>query len=230
MASTSYRGVKNRLAFDCGELLSKVVTPDNVAVRMSERYTGTAGELNRWVDALREVENESVPYFDPAAAADAAKVLMLLQDPSGAADDESGFISLHNNDQTAHNVYKLSLRSGLRYADYLPWNVIPWWVKNPTKGARTLKNEARRARPYLEEILDILPSDPAAVLVMGKTETWPAWQAVVGKQIPKSLRNAEIIFTAHPSPLSINQINKVTGRRNGDEILDSFIHAAKLCV
>jgi hypothetical protein len=227
MEHISYRGVKNRLAYDRGELLSKIVTPDHVAARMSERYAGTVGELNSWVDALRETEGESVPYFDPRAASDGAKILMLLQDPSGAADGESGFISLHNNDQTAHNVYKLCLKSGLRYADYLPWNVIPWWVKNPAKGNRSLKAEAPRARPHLEHVVDLLPRDLAAVLVMGKSETWPAWQAAMGLRT-RSFRGAEVIFTAHPGPLAINQMNKDTGRRNGDEIVEAFARAATL--
>lgn len=109
MVRNAYRGVKNRVAFDRGELLSKIVTPGNVADRLAQRYGGAAGELNAWVDELREAEGESIPYFDPLAASEGAKVLMLLQDPSGAADGESGFISLHINDQTAHNVCKLCL-------------------------------------------------------------------------------------------------------------------------
>src|SRR5882757_771074 len=153
MAPPSYRGVKNRIAYDRGELLSKVVTPRNVSDRMAERYAGPIGKLNRWVDEVCVATGESVPYFDPRAASDGAKVLMLLQDPSDAADRQSGFISLHNNDRTAHTVYQLCLDTGLRYDDYVPWNVIPWWVANPTKGQRSLASEARRARPYLEQVV-----------------------------------------------------------------------------
>ncbi|MEV5835585.1 hypothetical protein [Nocardia sp. NPDC052112] len=227
MASPSYRGVKNRIAYDRGELLSKVVTPRNVTDRMAERYTGPLRELNGWVDEVRAATGESVPYFDPRAASDGAKVLMLLQDPSGAADGESGFISLHNNDQTAHNVYKLCEETSLQYADYVPWNVIPWWVANPAKGRRTLGAEARRARRYLEEVVDLLPGDLAAVIVMGKSQTWPAWHAAVGKS-HRRFRGAEVLFTAHPGPLSINQVDKDTSRRNRDDIAAAFVRVASM--
>ncbi len=227
MAPPSYRGVKNRIAYDRGELLSKVMTPRNVEDRMAERYDGPIGELNRWVDDVRTATGESVPYFDPRAASDGAKVLMLLQDPSGAADGESGFISLHNNDQTAHNVYKLCEETSLQYADYVPWNVIPWWVANPAKGRRTLGSEARRARPYLDEVVDLLPGDLAAVIVMGKSQTWPAWEASVGKN-HRRFHGADVLFTAHPGPLSINQVDKDTGRRNRDDIAAAFAHVASM--
>ncbi|WP_218719344.1 hypothetical protein [Nocardia sp. MH4] len=223
----SYRGVKNRIAYDRGELLSKIVTPDNVNQRMAERYNGPIGALNRWVDGVRAATGESIPYFDPRAASDGAKVLLLLQDPSGAADGESGFISRHNNDQTAHNVYRLGLETSLRYSDCIGWNVIPWWVANPAKEPRTLAAEARRARPYLEEIIELLPGDLAAVIVMGKSQTWPAWNAAIGHRRQR-FHGAEVRFTAHPGPLSINQTDKDTGRRNGDLITEAFTEVASM--
>jgi hypothetical protein len=227
MATRSYRGVKNRIAYDHGELLSKIVTPQNVEERMAERYLGPIGDLNRWVDGVRAETGESVPYFDPRAALDGAKVLLLLQDPSGAADGESGFISRDNNDQTAHNVYELYLKTSLRYEDCIAWNVIPWWVANPAKGPRSLASEARRARQYLEEVIDLLPGDLAAVIVMGETQTQPAWQAAVGHR-HSSFRGAEVRFTAHPGPLAINQTDKKTGRRKGDLIADAFSEVANM--
>ncbi|MEU8898977.1 hypothetical protein [Nocardia sp. NPDC048505] len=227
MANPSRRGVKNHIAYDRGELLSKTLTPGNVENRLSERYDGAIGQLNHWVDQLRATTRESIPYFDPRAASTGAKVLMLLQDPSGAADGESGFISLHNNDQTAHNVYQLCEETSLRYTDYVPWNVIPWWVANPAKGRRTLAGEARRARRYLDEVIDLLPGDLAAVIVMGKSQTWPAWHASVGKN-HRRFRGAEVLFTAHPGPRSINQPDKDTRRRNREDIAAAFAHVASL--
>jgi hypothetical protein len=227
MATPSYRGVKNRIAYDRGELLSKVVTPRNVSDRLAERYVGPIGELNRWVDKVRVATGESIPYFDPRAASNGAKVLMLLQDPSGTADGESGFISLHNNDQTAHNVYRLCLDTGLRYDDYIPWNVIPWWVANPTKARRSLTAEALRARPYLEQIVDLLPGDLTAVIVMGKSQTRPAWEAAFGRS-HRRFHGAEVLFTAHPGPLAINQNDSDTGRRNRDHIAEAFARVASM--
>ncbi|MTE17026.1 uracil-DNA glycosylase family protein [Nocardia aurantiaca] len=219
--------MKNHMAYERGELLSRRVTPRNVEARLAGRYDGPIGELNRWVDEVRATTGESIPYFDPCAASREAKVLMLLQDPSSAADGESGFISLHNNDQTAHNIYKLCEETSLSYAEYVPWNVVPWWVANPAKGRRNFKTEASRARPYLEAVVDLLPGDLAAVIVMGKSQTWPAWHAAVGGS-HRRFRGAEVLFTAHPGPLSINQTDKDTGHRNRETIAEAFTHAASL--
>lgn len=230
MAINPYRGVKNRIAFDRGELLSKIVTPQNVANRIAERHNGTNGVLNHWVDRLREGEGESVPYFDPRAAANGVKVLMVLQDPSGAADGESGFISLYNNDQTAHNVYKLSLATGLDYGDFFAWNVIPWWVKNPAKsgGKRKFTAEARRARPFLIEMLETLPEPPAVILVLGKSITWPAWESAMEQGTPNVLKRTKTLFSAHPSNQSIRQVDKDTGVENWTDLLAKFKFAASL--
>lgn len=125
--------VWNTLADRRGELLSRDLAPDIHAERWARRYDGTIGELNRWVDHVRDTTYENIPYFDPAAATEGARVLVLLQDPSGEAEDGSGFISKHNNDPTAHNTYLATDRARLDYAISLHWNVVPWWVANPAK-------------------------------------------------------------------------------------------------
>lgn len=52
--------VWNRHAYERGELLSKVHAPRNVEERMARRYDGKVGELNRWVDEMRDETAESI--------------------------------------------------------------------------------------------------------------------------------------------------------------------------
>src|SRR3954470_17932431 len=107
------RPVWNALAHQRGELLSRDLAPDVHAERWARPYDGMIGELNRWVDHVRGTTYENLPYFDPASAGQGARVLVLLQDPSGEAEEGSGFVSKHNNDPTAHNTYIASERAKL---------------------------------------------------------------------------------------------------------------------
>lgn len=128
----------NALAYERGELLSPEHAPDVLAGRRARIYEGQVGELNRWVDTVRATTGEDVPYFDPASAGRGGRALLLLQDPSAEAATGSGFISRHNNDPTATNLYLAAESAGLSYDVSLHWNVIPWWVANPQMGSRSL--------------------------------------------------------------------------------------------
>jgi len=121
----------NKLAHSRNELLSTEHSPRVLEARRAQTHQGKIGQLNRWVDELRITTNEQIPYFDPAAARDGARVLILFQDPSQEAEAGSGFISRHNNDPTARNAYLAADKAGLTYDYSLHWNVVPWWVNNP---------------------------------------------------------------------------------------------------
>lgn len=226
MASSSGHGVKNHIAHKRDELLSKCVAPENIEERVAERYVGPVGELNKWVDSVREATGETIPYFDPRAASDGMKVLMLQYRPPLVVEEESGFISPHNNDLGARNVYELCLETGLRYDDFLPWNIVPWALDS-TKPPQPRRVEARRARPYLEEIIDLLPGDLAAVIVVGIKEARPAWEEAMRPSRPK-VSNAEIHYTATPGPRGIIQTNKTTGRPYREHIAETFTEIADL--
>jgi hypothetical protein len=60
----------------------------------------------------------------------AARILTLLQDPSGTA-AKTGFISPDNNDGTARSITKAFLDAGLRQECLVHWNVYPFWLRNP---------------------------------------------------------------------------------------------------
>ncbi len=211
----------NKLAHRRGQLLSRDLEPDVHAERWARRYDGAVGELNRWVDHVRDTTYENIPYLDPASATDGARVLVLLQDPSGEAEDGSGFISKHNNDPTAHNTYIATDRARLDYAISLHWNVIPWWVANPAKPVRRVEKEAGRAQPYLVEMLGMLDPAPSEIVLMGKP-AGRAWDRLVRVGLPDALRDATVARCPHPSPLVYPRHDAATGRGNSDLIVEAL--------
>jgi uracil-DNA glycosylase len=218
----------NRLAHERGELLSEEHCPGVLEERRARRYTGTVGPLNRWVDELRAGTGERVPWFDPAAARDGAHVLVLLQDPSAQAAAGSGFVSRHNNDPTARNVHLAAERAGLSYDVSLAWNVVPWWVADPTMRAagrrRTLASEAIRARPHLAHLFHLLDPAPRVVVVAGRHAA-RAWAHLVGEAAPPP---AVVLHCPHPSPQAFPMRDRATGRTNADLVVEAFRTAATL--
>lgn len=215
------RPVWNELAHKRGELLSRDLAPDAHAERWAQRYDGTVGELNRWVDHVRDTTYENLPYFDPASAGAGARVLVLLQDPSGEAEEGSGFVSKHNNDPTAHNTYIAAERAKLGYDISLHWNVVPWWVANPAKPVRSLEKEAVRAQPYLVALLEMLDPAPSEVVLLGKPAA-RAWTRLVRAGLPEGLRDATVVRAPHPSPLVFPRVDPATGRGNSDMIVEAM--------
>ncbi|MFJ9364866.1 hypothetical protein ACIRRA_10670 [Nocardia sp. NPDC101769] len=73
----------------------------------------------------------------------------------------------------------------------------------------------------------LLPGDLVAVIAMGKAQSRPAWNAAIIKGRSR-FHGAEVFFTAHPSPLSVNQVDKHNGRFNRDHIAETFARVASL--
>ncbi|GAA4728585.1 hypothetical protein [Actinomycetospora chibensis] len=215
------RPVWNKLADKRGELLSRELAPDVHAERWARRYDGTVGPLNRWVDHVRDTTYENIPYFDPASAGAGAHVLVLLQDPSGEAEEGSGFVSKHNNDPTAHNTNIATERAKLGYDISLHWNVVPWWVANTAKPVRSLWKESVRAQPYMVELLEMLDPAPTEVILLGRPAT-RAWDRLVRAGLPEALRGATVQTAPHPSPLVFPRTDAATGRGNSDLIVEAM--------
>ena len=213
--------VWNKLADKRGELLSPDLAPEVYEQRWARRYDGMVGELNRWVDHVRATTYENIPYVDPDCAGNGARVLLLLQDPSGEAEEGSGFVSKHNNDPTAHNTYIATERAKLRYDICLHWNVVPWWVANPAKPVRSLEKESVRASPYLFEMLELLDPAPTEVILMGRPAA-RAWARLERRGLPSSLRTATVARCPHPSPLVFPRVDAATGRGNSDLIVEAM--------
>lgn len=220
--------VENRLAFERGELLSRRFTPENVKARHESRYDGVVGEINHWVDDVRARTGEVIPYADPAAAADGVRVLLLFQDPSEAAETGSGFISRHNNDQTARNAYEAHELADINYSTVLHWNVVPWWAsKNPAFPGRTAQKEAPRARLFLMELLELMNPAPAVVVVSGGAAQ-QAWRMATSRGLPGHCARLEVLQCPHPSPLSYPRRDKKTGVLNKSIIVDTFQRAQRI--
>lgn len=195
---------------------------------MSRRYDGEVGKLNRWVEQVRDTTNESIPYLDPDSASEGVRILMLFQDPSNAAEGDSGFISKHNNDPTARNYYEVTEAAQVPYEMTLNWNVVPWWsTKNPKFPGRTVGGEAPRAAPYLVEFIRLL-AEPPRVLVLSGDAAQKAWDRIEWK-IDRDLRaRMEILRCPHPSPMSYNAANRLDGRKNKVHIYETFRDAVEI--
>jgi hypothetical protein len=215
------RPVWNELAEKRGELLSRDLAPDVHAQRWARRYDGMVGELNRWVDHVRDTTYENLPYLDPASAGRGARVLVLLQDPSGDAEEGSGFVSKHNNHPTAHNTYIATERAKLGYDISLHWNVVPWWVANPAKPVRSLEKEAVRAQPYLAALLARLDPPPTEVVLLGRPAA-RAWTRLTRVGLPDGLRGVTVARAPHPGPLVFPRVDAATGRGNSDLTVEAL--------
>lgn len=215
-------GVRNRLAYAEGLLLDEQVVPGSVAARHARLGEPHVAELNRWVEGVAAVQRRRVPFVDPGSGGARAPVLLLLQDPSEVAAHGSRLISRHNNDMTAGTTHRLCTDVGLPYAATLLWNVVPWWVADPAvpAGERLgLAAAARRARPHLRALLDLLPE--ARVVVLLGRHAQRAWDAA-----SLDARGRDVLRGPHPSPQSVNLTDRATGRRNGDVLRDVLAEAA----
>lgn len=211
----------NPLAHRRGELLSETLAPDVLADRWARRYDGMIGEINRWVDHVRATTYENVPYADPAAANEGARVLVLLRDPSSDAANGSGFVSKHENDVTAHTIYRVTERADLDYRAMLLWNVVPWSVTHPARPPRSLLREAVRAQPYLAEMFHRLDPPPTEVVLMGRA-AGRAWDRLVRLGRPDALADVTVSRCPHPSPLVYPRHEGTTGRSHGDLMVEAL--------
>lgn len=219
--------VWNKLAERRGELFSRELAPERHAYWWARRHDGAAGRLNRWVDHLRDTTLENIPYLDPTAASDGVRVLLLLHEPAGDAEDGSGFVSRFSNDAVSANVYRAADRAKLEHSSTLQWNVVPWWVSNPAMAPRSVLREAARARPLLGELLTLADAVPREVVLLG-TPAAKAWDRLVrAGGVPWRLANATVSRAPHPNPLVYDRLDPATGRTNGDRLMEALRHAGQ---
>jgi len=219
--------VWNRLAHRREELFSRELAPERHAYWWARRHDGGPGRLNRWVDRLRDSTLENIPYVDPTAAGDGARVLLLLAEPAADAEDGCGFVSRYANDSMSANLYRAADRAGLGNEVTLHWHLVPWWIANPTHEPRRLAGEVLRAAPRLGEFLDLLGPPPREVVLLGAPAA-KAW-AVLGRRgrVPWQLGPATVSRAPHPSPLVHDRLDPVTGRRNGDRLVEVLRDAGR---
>ena len=211
----------NKLAAERGTLLDETENPGSCSSRRSLLTQPHIAGLEAWANGIAAKRGESVPSFDPSSGGVNSRALFLLQDPSRAASEGSGFISIDNNDQTAHNCSKAYLETGLDYTSALHWNVVPWWVHNPSKvrPGRTLASEARRAHSDLLALLEQLP-DLQVVVLLGK-QAQTAWR--------QSGVDAKLVLRCpHPGNLAWNRVDKISGTKNKELTIGTFAKVASL--
>ena len=172
--------------------------------------------LTAFVRRLRaELGEETVPWFDPTEAGVEARILLLLQSPGPKAAPPlgSGFISPHNNDQSAENMWGIQREVGIdRRHELCTWNVVPWYVPRTQPLGEA---EFARARPMLHELLQLLPDLHVIVLFGGKARD--AWRrAKLDSALP-------VLTTWHTSPLSLNY-----DRNRRGEVVETLRQARRI--
>jgi len=172
--------------------------------------------LTAFVIRLRDqLGEQTVPWFDPTEAGVEARILLLLQSPGPKVIPPvgSGFVSPHNNDQTAQNMWGIQREIGInRREELCTWNVVPWYV--PREQALRAADYAR-ARPMLSELLGLLPDLRVVVLLGGNAQD--AWRrANLGSRLA-------ILSTWHTSPLALNY-----DRSRRGQILDTLRQARQI--
>ncbi len=108
----------------------------------------------------RDRSRNDVPDFDPCDGGTRARALLLFRSPSPMP-IETGFVSRNNPDPTADNVLALFRQARLPREESVLWNVVPWPVPNDKVTGKHLDD----ARPYLKELLALLPRLRAVVLI-----------------------------------------------------------------
>jgi uracil-DNA glycosylase len=212
--------------------------PLNVSDRkkLKNLYANHVAPLNQLVDRIRTSDHgdDTVPYFDPAGAGINALVLILQQDPSRVAAEETGFISPDNPDETADNTTWLRNEAGLKSEELVHWNIIPWYV-----GKKDIKKEIDKAKPFLIETVSLL-QELKVVVCMGNNARngWdkampynpsvPGWKS----EAISSLSGLLVLSCPHPSWRNIRGANKNKNIRDGlnpeERILATFKLAGKV--
>jgi uracil-DNA glycosylase len=140
---------------------------------------------------------DEIPYFDPADGGDAANCLFLLEAPGPKA-VSSGFISRNNPDETAKNFFLLNEDANLPRYLTVTWNVIPWYIGDGSKIRPATMADIHEARPYLKELLSLLPRLLVVVLIGRKAQR-------AGSTVQELAAGTTILNMLHPSPLVVNR-------------------------
>ena len=145
-----------------------------------------------------------VPHFDPVDAGVKARVLLLLETP-GRAPRTTRFTSLDNPSVTSRNLRALVADSGLRRADVLVWNFVPWDIGLATQVQPTTRRHHALGAPALLQLLALLPALRAVVFFGAKAQ----------KALPvvRAARpELALIACPHPSGQVLNTRPEMRGR------------------
>ncbi|WP_461635057.1 uracil-DNA glycosylase [Glutamicibacter soli] len=183
--------------------------------------------LNDWVRSLNGLRSESLkseenvaPWFDPSSSGIYAKTLILLEAPGPRATSTrgSGIISIDNADQTARNMFVLTQQAGLGRKDFVPWNIVPWYLPDGQKTKTTTNRDVLEAVPHISSLLELFTELERVITLGGQSRR--GWE-LVRRQLPKA---RDLMWDAAPHPSATNLNTRPESRQL---ILECFQRAAR---
>ncbi len=183
----------------------------NRVTRHAAIHQPHVADLNGFVEALRARKGGSyqIPFFDPFDGGVTARALLLMEAPGRRA-VESGFVSRDNPDETAKNIFEMSLNAGLDRRDCVLWNVCPWFLGTATTIAPVQAVDIREAEGELRWLLNHLPQLRCVALIGRKAQRAIATVTTERPGLP-------IVTMPHPSPRFVNRRPE-----NRAEVLEGF--------
>ncbi len=181
------------------------------ASRLAAIYQTHVAALNGFVETLRARKGDGyqIPFFDPFDSGVTARALLLMEAP-GTRAVESGFVSRDNPDETAKNIFEMSLNAGLDRRDCVLWNVCPWFLGTSTTIAPVQAVDIREAEGELRWLLNRLPDLQCVALIGRKAQRAIATVTAERPGLP-------IVNMPHPSPRFVNRRPE-----NRAEVLEGF--------
>jgi uracil-DNA glycosylase len=183
----------------------------NRVTRHASIHQPHVADLNGFVETLRARKGDGyqVPFFDPFDGGATARALLLMEAPGRRA-VESGFVSRDNPDETAKNIFEMSLSAGLNRQDCILWNVRPWFLGTATNIAPVQAADVREAEGELRWLLNRLPDLQCVALIGRKAQRATATVTAERPGLP-------IVNMPHPSPQFVNRRPE-----NRAEVLEGF--------
>lgn len=178
----------------------KILADENaVQSRLAQLEDPHISPLTRFVVALREKmgPEAAIPYIDPWDGGVNAVVLFLLEAPGPKAKN-SGFVSMNNPDETAKNFFEISREAGINRKHIVTWNVVPWYIGAGQRIRPATRADIAVGIESLAELLSLLPSLRAVVLVGGKAQKAESHIRGVAPHL-------QVFTSPHPSPMFINR-------------------------
>lgn len=150
------------------------------------------------VRAALATAGRRVPFFNPADAGAAARLLLLLETPGPdrrAGGEVLRFVSQDNRTPTGANLRRFLHAGGIDRCDLLIWNVVPWIVHPPgTRNRAVTTAECREGIAALPLLLASLPRLQVVVLA-GRS-------AAAAEPVVRTARPSVAVMTMpHPSPV-----------------------------
>jgi hypothetical protein len=171
--------------------------PAVVQSRLSQVHEAHIFPLTHFVERLRFDKGDNrIPYFDPWDGGVGAEILFLLEAPGPKA---KIFVSRNNPDETAKNIFELTMEAGISRKRCVNWNVVPWPCQNADGTNRNPTNaEVREGVDSLGELFNLLPKVNKVVLLGQKAQR-------AERHIRQLRSDLEVFLTRHPSAMSLNR-------------------------